>query len=143
MVTEMISAVGPDAVSEEILIERAHGNVSALPRTIAGALAYCTFIPAIVFLLVEPFNKDRFIRFHSYQSIGMFLFVCFSAAVLRIASALLGFIPIVGPLLVVLLWMIVGLGIFILWLVLVVKALQGMMFKLPFLGGIAEQLSVK
>jgi uncharacterized membrane protein len=133
----------PDTVAEETAIERVRGNVGALPRTIAGALAYCTLIPAIVFLMAEPFKKDRFIRLHSFQSIGMFLVVCFSAAVLRIAGALLGFIPMVGPLLAVLLWMTMGLAVFILWIVLVVKALQGEMFQLPLLGKMAEQFAEK
>ena len=36
-----------------------------LADNVAGALAYVTIIPAIVFLVLEPFNKKRFIRFHS------------------------------------------------------------------------------
>jgi len=39
---------------------------------VAGALAYVTFIPAIVFLVLEPYSKNRFIRFHSFQC----LFFC-------------------------------------------------------------------
>jgi uncharacterized membrane protein len=36
---------------------------------VAGMLAYITIIPAIVFLVMEPYNRNRFIRFHSWQSI--------------------------------------------------------------------------
>ena len=35
--------------------------------------------------------------------------------------------------------MVVGLGFFVIWLVLVVKALQGERFKLPVIGDFAEQ----
>jgi uncharacterized membrane protein len=124
-------------------VERVGGKVGALPRTVAGALAYCTLIAAVIFLLVEPFKNDRFVRFHSFQCLGMFLMVFVSAALLRIAGALLGFIPVLGPLLLVLLWMVVCLSFLILWIVLVVKALQGEMFKLPLLGDLAEQQAEK
>ena len=40
-----------------------------LADNIAGMLAYFTIIPAIVFFALEPYNRSRFIRFHSFQSI--------------------------------------------------------------------------
>ncbi len=116
-------------------VERAHGNVGVLPETIAGALAYFTFVPALIFLLVEPYKKNRFLRFHSFQCIGVFLALVIAAAAMRIAAAVL------GPLIIVLLAVILGLGFFILWLVLLVKALQGEMFKLPLIGDYAERRS--
>jgi hypothetical protein len=42
---------------------------SGLSDNAAGALAYVTFIPAIIFLIVEPYNKNSYIKFHSWQSI--------------------------------------------------------------------------
>ena len=48
--------------------ERARARpVGALPENVAGALAYFTFIPAIVFLSRPPYKKNRFLRFHSLQ----------------------------------------------------------------------------
>ena len=35
-----------------------------LADNVAGLLAYLTIIPAIIFLVIEPFNKNRFVRFH-------------------------------------------------------------------------------
>jgi uncharacterized membrane protein len=58
---------------------------------------------------------------------------------LKVASMLLFVIPFVGPLFTVLVLVIVGLGAVAIWMVLVVKALQGEMFKLPVLGDYAEQ----
>jgi uncharacterized membrane protein len=115
-------------------VERVHGNVGALPQVVAGALAYCTFIPAIIFLLVEPYNKNRFVRFHSFQSIGLWL----ALSVVGAALILLFFIPLVGQLPMLLVSMLVVLGFFVLWLVLVVKALQGERFPLPVIGDFAE-----
>ena len=42
---------------------------AGLTDNVAGALAYVTIIPAIIFLVLEPFNKKRFIRFHAFQCI--------------------------------------------------------------------------
>ncbi len=44
-------------------------------------LAYVTIIPAIIFLVLEPYNKNRFIRFHSFQSI----FFCVALIALSVA----------------------------------------------------------
>ena len=54
-------------------------------------------------------------------------------------GVLLFFIPVLAPLLLLLVSMVVGLGFFVIWVVLIVKALQGEMFKLPLLGDFAEQ----
>lgn len=120
-------------------VERAQGNVGPLPQTIAGALAYCTIVPAIVFLLVEPYNKNRFVRFHSFQCIGLWLVALVVGTALRIVDLVLFFIPVIGQLLMLLSSMVAGLGFFAIWLVLVVKALQGETFKLPLVGNFAEQ----
>jgi uncharacterized membrane protein len=123
-------------------IERVQGKVGALPQTVAGALAYCTIIPAIVFLLVEPYNQNRFVRFHSFQCLGLSLAALVIGAALRVAGVLLFFVPLLGHLLVFLLSMVAILGFFVIWVVLIVKALQGEMLKLPLIGVYAEQQSV-
>ncbi|MGD0986332.1 MAG: hypothetical protein ABR874_00895 [Candidatus Sulfotelmatobacter sp.] len=120
-------------------VESAHGKVGGLPENIAGALAYFTSVPAIFFLLVNPYRSNRFVRFHAYQCIGLSLAAVIVAGVLRIGGIVVAFIPMLGPLIVVLLWVIAILGFFILWLVVIVKALQGEMFKLPVFGDIAER----
>jgi uncharacterized membrane protein len=120
-------------------VERAQGTVGGLPETLAGAMAYCTIIPAIVFLLVEPYSKNRFVRFHSLQCIGVCLVTLVVGAMLRVVGFVLFFIPVLGHLLVWLLSMVVTLAFFVVWVVLVVKALQGEMFKLPLVGDFAER----
>ncbi len=99
-----------------------------LTDNIAGMLAYVTFIPAIIFLVMEPYNKNRFIRFHSFQCI----FICIALIAIHIALA---FVPFVGWIVSVL----VSLGAFILWIVLLIKAYQGQMFKVPVVGDMAEK----
>jgi uncharacterized membrane protein len=99
-----------------------------LTDNVAGALAYVTFIPAILFLVLEPYNRNKFVRFHSFQCL-FFTLACF------VLGIVLMFIPLLGPIIGLLLW----LGELALWLVLVLKAYQGQKFKLPFIGDIAEQ----
>jgi len=118
--------------------ERARGTVGVLPETLAGALAYFVF-PAIVFLLVEPYSKNRFVRFHSFQCFGVYLAGVVVVAILRIVGFLLFLIPVVGQPLVWLISMVIALAFLMLLIVLLVKALQGEMFKLSFLGDFAER----
>jgi uncharacterized membrane protein len=130
---------GRDMQPAEQPVERARGTVGGLPRTVAGALAYCTLVPAIVFLLLEPFSKDRFVRFHSFQCLELWGAAIAAGAALRVAGILLFFVPLLGHLMVLLLSMVVTLGFFVVWLLLIVKALQGEMLKLPVLGDFAEK----
>jgi uncharacterized membrane protein len=119
-------------------VERAQGTVGILPETVAGALAYFV-VPAIVFLLVEPYSKNRFVRFHSFQCLGVCLTAVVVAASLRVVGFVLFFIPSIGHLLVWLVSMVVSLAFFAIWVVLIVKALQGEMIKLPVAGDFAER----
>jgi len=105
-----------------------------LTDNVAGALAYVTIIPAIVFLVLEPFNKKRFVRFHSFQCI----FFAIAWTVLWVILAVVGHIPLLGWA-TVLLWPLVSLAGFVIWLILVLKAYQGQMFKLPVIGDMAAQ----
>jgi uncharacterized membrane protein len=88
---------------------------------VAGMLAYVTIIPAILFLVIEPYNKNRFIRFHAFQNI----FLCVAAIVAWIAffvvSAVLAFIPILGHLVALLLWLVLSVGLLIVWVMLLIK----------------------
>jgi uncharacterized membrane protein len=118
--------------------ERAAGNIGGLPETIAGALAYF-LLPAIVFLLVEPYNKSRFVRFHSFQCLGLCLVGLVVGALLRVAGFALFFIPAIGRPSLALIFMLVILAFFAVWVVLIVKALQGEMFKLPLVGHFAAR----
>jgi uncharacterized membrane protein len=118
---------------------RAQGRVGAFPESIAGALAYVTFVPAIVFLLLAPYGKNRFVRFHSIQSLLLWVASALFAIALKLASVVLFIVPVLGPLLVWLVSTVVLLAAVVIWVVLVVKALQGELFRLPMLGDFAAQ----
>jgi uncharacterized membrane protein len=105
-----------------------------------AALAYVTFIPAVVFVLIEPFKRNRFVRFHSFQSIFLAVATVVAAIVMRILYSVLALIPVAGYLLAWLASAVALLGWMILWLVLLVKALQGETFRLPWIGNLAEKI---
>ncbi|ADW67815.1 hypothetical protein AciX9_0745 [Granulicella tundricola MP5ACTX9] len=111
---------------------------SGLSDNVASALAYVTIIPAIIFLVLEPYNKVPLIKFHSWQSIGL----CVASIVIQIALTILQialhFIPLIG-LLFVPVHLLVGLGIFLLWIFVIIKASRGEWYKLPVIGDFAEK----
>jgi uncharacterized membrane protein len=103
-------------------------SAGGLTDNVAGALAYVTIIPAIIFLLVAPYNRNRFVRFHAFQ--------CLILAVAWIAiNIVIGFVPFIH----FMLYSLLGLVGFVLWIVLLVKAYQGEKWKVPVVGDIAEK----
>ena len=99
-----------------------------MPDNTAGMLAYITIIPAIIFLVMEPYNKSKYVRFHAFQCI--FLSIAAIAA-----EVVLGIIPIIG-------WILlpfVGLATLVAAIICLIKANQGQKFKLPLIGDFAEK----
>ncbi|MGA7218469.1 MAG: DUF4870 domain-containing protein [Candidatus Sulfotelmatobacter sp.] len=107
---------------------------SGMADNVAGMLAYVTFIPAIIFLVTPPYNQSRFIRFHSFQSIFFTVAIVALQIVLTFLTVVPFMILITGPL-----HMLVALGALIIWIILLLKANQGLMFKLPIIGDLAEK----
>ncbi|HME33664.1 MAG TPA: DUF4870 domain-containing protein [Candidatus Sulfotelmatobacter sp.] len=115
-------------------VPQASASTGGMTDNVAGMLAYVTIIPAIIFLVMEPYNKNRFVRFHSFQN----LFFAVAWIVLWIALSIIAHIPILGWL-TILIWPLIGLGGLILWVILLLKANQGQMWKLPVIGDMAEK----
>jgi uncharacterized membrane protein len=109
---------------------------SGLSDNAAAAISYLTFIPAIIFLLIEPYSKKPFVRFHAMQCIGLTL----ASIVLHFAIGLLAFV-LHG--LTFMLSSLVSLAFFILWLICIVSAAQGKWFKVPVIGDFAQQQAAK
>jgi uncharacterized membrane protein len=104
------------------------GSSTGLEPNVAGLLCYLgVWISGIVFLVIE--QKNRFVRFHALQSIVTF-------GTLTVAGALLGWIPYAGDIFGI----VIGILAFILWIVLMVKAYQGELYKVPLAGQVAEGL---
>ena len=110
-----------------------------MAENVAGMLAYFTIIPAIIFLLIEPYNRNRFVRFHSFQCLFTAVALIVVDIALAIVSSILHLIPFLGWIVAAILWPLYGLATLALWLLLVIKAYQHEMFKLPFVGDLAEK----
>jgi len=113
---------------------------SGLTSNVAAALAYVLgFITGIVFLVLEPYKHDRFVRFHAMQSI------LYSAAglVFRIAwsilvNILMSFTVWTGVVLVPI-GLVISLGLFVFWLYLMYQAYNNREYRIPFIGAIAAK----
>ena len=106
----------------------------------ACALCYLLgLLTGVLFLVLEPYNKNRLIRFHAFQSI--FLNIAWIAVfiALSIIGIVLLPIPFLGPMLSIILHLGASLGVFILWLMLMYKAYNRERWVLPVLGPLAEK----
>jgi uncharacterized membrane protein len=110
-------------------------NPSGLSDNAAGGIAYITLIPAIVFLIVAPFKKSPYVRFHAWQSI--FFFVAWA-----VIDILIGVVQNLVPssvFLTLTVLQLVGLAIFVVWIFVFVSAFNGKLIKLPIIGDLAEK----
>ncbi len=111
------------------------GGISA---NAASAIAYLTIIPAIIFLLLEPYSRISLVRFHAWQSIGLTVAAILLQIVIAICEVALHFIP--GIFLIFsLVHMVVALGLLLVWLFAILKASRGEWYKLPVIGDFAEK----
>lgn len=137
------AAARPETVEDERSVVRPPSGDSSdeplpIPENIAGVVAYITIFPAIVFLLLEPFKRNRFVRFHSLQHLLLWAAGVGVGLVAGLAGAVLQLIPFMRVLLFPLAGLL-SLAWFFLWLLLVVKAYNHEMFRLPILGDLAEE----
>jgi len=98
-----------------------------LEPNLAGLLCYVLgWVTGIIFLILEKGNQ--FVRFHAVQSIVVF-------GALTVANIILSFIPFIG-------WVLsslISVLMFILWIILMLKAYKGEKYKLPWAGNFAEK----
>jgi uncharacterized membrane protein len=100
----------------------------------AAAAAYLTLVAGAVILFLPAFRKNRFIRFHAWQSVllwGVFFALTIAALFLSNVAAAMIFL---------LFGILASLAMLFLWIVLTVKAWQGERFELPLFGLLAERL---
>ena len=92
---------------------------TGLQENVEGLLCYLLgWITGLIFFLIE--KDSKFVRFHAMQSI-----------VVSIVFMVLSFIPFVN--------IITSLIYLILWIVLMIQAYQGKLFKLPVIGAFAAK----
>lgn len=97
---------------------------------VVGALCYFGgLVTGIIFLILAPYNQSKFVRFHAFQSI--FLFVALSALGIVSGMVLHFLFFFVAPLLL--------LGGLVLWLYMMYSAFNNQKVKLPIIGDLAEK----
>ena len=111
---------------------------SGMTDNVASALCYL-FIPAIIFLLIEPYNRNRAVRFHAWQGIALAVVLWVINIIVGIvwgmfAAATGGFGLVTAPLL-----MLFHLAEVVLFIWVAVKAYQGQRIVLPVVGPFAEK----
>ena len=109
-------------------------------NTAAGLSYLFGWITGLIFFFVE--KQNRFVRFNAMQSILLYAAVTVLYIVLDVLIGALAFSG-VGALLVLfgLLTWLVGIGAFVLWLILMISAFQGKYIKLPLIGDYAERFA--
>jgi uncharacterized membrane protein len=111
---------------------------AGLSENAAAAIAYLTIIPAIIFLVIEPYNRMPLVRFHSWQSIALGVAAFLLQVIISISHMALRFIPGIF-ILFGLVYLVVAVCLFFLWLYVILKASKGEWFKLPIIGDFAER----
>lgn len=114
---------------------------SGLTSNVAGALAYVLgFITGIIFLVIDPYKNDKFVRFHAFQSIFFNVGLIAFWIVWSILTALLGALTFgVMGLLMALLGLVIALAIFGFWIFLMYKAYNNEQYMIPFIGELAKK----
>lgn len=111
----------------------------AMNRYLAG------FVTGIVFLALDPYKSNSFVRFHAFQSIFFnvawtafwIVWMILSAVLTPLTAGIFGLIAV--PL--ILIFTVAGFGI---WIFLMVQAYQQKLFRLPVIGKFAaEQAGVR
>jgi uncharacterized membrane protein len=113
---------------------------AGLQDNMVAALCYLgSIITGILFLVIEPYNHNKTIRFHAFQSIFLWVACIVIYIVAGIFSFALGTLPIIGILFTVVLHGALFLAFFVLWLLLMYKAYNNERWVLPIIGPLAEK----
>lgn len=106
-------------------------------RLIAALSYLLGFVTGLIFLFVDPYDKDDFIRFHARQSIVFSVAVFAASIIISVFVAVLpgGFGRILFGL-----WRLISLVLAIFWVFLMYKAYQGERYRIPQLADWADAM---
>jgi uncharacterized membrane protein len=105
-------------------------SAPGLPENTAAALCYLFgLVTGIIFLVLEPYNKNKLIRFHAFQSIFLHVAVI---AVWIVFRAIL-------PWSMWYLVSLIDLAFFVVWIYMLIQTYQGKKVVLPVIGDLAAK----
>jgi len=106
-------------------------GVARRDEKLAGLLCYAgLFVTGLLFYAFE--ERNSFVRFHAKQSVLLFL-------PLTIMTVLLYYVPVVGNILCLIFLLL----LIVLWLICMITAHQGRVWKVPLLWSIAERIGIR
>ena len=114
---------------------------TGMTSNVAGALAYVLgFITGIIFLVLDPYKNDKFVKFHAFQSIFFSVVIIGFSIVWAILSIILGLVS-MGFLagIMFLISLLIHLGFLCIWAFLIYKAYQNELFRAPIIGDLAAK----
>ena len=116
-------------------------SLPGLDANVASALCYLALVlTGVLFLFLEPYNRNKAIRFHAFQSIFVWIGIIIASAGVRIVFGTL----LDGPhtyWLMDLIWSAFSLGTIGLWLMLMYRAYNGERWVAPVAGQMAEKFA--
>ncbi len=113
-------------------------GAAAMTDNAASALCYVLgFITGILFLVLPPYNQNRTVRFHAFQSIFLNVAVIIIAIALGIFDTLISHM--IGWWFAGIFSLVFDLACFALWIYMIVSTYQGRSPALPIIGPIAQQ----
>jgi uncharacterized membrane protein len=116
-----------------------NGETRKPQANVIAALTYLLgFVTGLIFLYLEPYNQDEFIRFHARQSIGFsvawfaigIVFGVFIAVLPHGLGALLNFIL-----------TLVDIALAVFWVFLMYEAYSGERYRIPELADIVDSIA--
>lgn len=111
-----------------------------MTANMAGALCYLFgFITGILFLVLAPYNQDRTIRFHAFQSIFLNVAWVIIWIIVGIVTLAFSAIPFLGYFVSAVLHFTIGIGGLIMWLYMMFKTYNNEKIVLPVIGPMAEK----
>ena len=96
-------------------------------------------ITGILFLVLAPYNQNRVVRFHAFQSIFLHLGWIILWIVITIITLPLSALPILGAMISISLHFALWIGGVIIWLYMMYKTYNNEKIVLPVIGPIAEK----
>ena len=111
-----------------------------LSNELVGALCYLLGVfSGVLFLLLPPYNRNREVRFHAFQSIFLNIIWILVWSIWAAVATILGELPMMGGLLAGTAAVVLEWGFVILWLLLVIQTYRGQKIVVPIIGPLAEK----
>jgi uncharacterized membrane protein len=109
-----------------------------------GLLCYILWPVALLFfLLVGPYKRNPFVRFHAFQALFLGFAAIVVAIALQIMTSILALIPVLGWIVGGLIWIAYGITLFVMVIVMMYKAYNGEWYSIPVIGNLARQRAEK